>query len=248
VLADAVSPAGRELVALPADAGQVTALAFDHRGDALAVATSEGGIAVFDVDAGFNGTPRHVGAAITSLALTDSGELWVADRDGVRSYGADDGRERRVLTDARVRGAVVIAADPSDRRLAVGTTNGVVFVDLDDLSVGGPVLANRASVRAVSFAPDGSLFAAALGTNAVVLWDGRSLQQLRAPLSLRRANALSFSPDGAVLAALGRGGDALIVATGLEQWRRSACDLAGRALTRAEWEHFVPGAGYDPAC
>jgi hypothetical protein len=248
VLADAVSPAGRELVALPADAGRVAALAFNDSGDTLAIATSEGGVAAFDVDAGFRAAPVHVGTAITSLALTGSGELWIADRDGVRSYGAADGRARRALTDTRVRGGVVIAADPSEHRLAVGTANGVLSVDLDDLSVSGPVPGDRGAVRAVAYSPDGSMFAAALATNAVALWDGGTLQPLRAPLALPRANALSFSPDGGALAALGRGGDAFIVATGLDEWRRSACDIAGRRLTRAEWERFLPGTGYDAAC
>jgi hypothetical protein len=124
----------------------------------------------------------------------------------------------------------------------------VLLVDLDDLSVSGPVLADGGAVRAAAYSPDGSMFAAAVATNAVTLWDGGTLQQFRAPLSLPRATALSFSPDGGALAALGRGGDALIVATGLDEWRRTACDVAGRALTRAEWERFVPGMRYDPAC
>ena len=48
VLADEVSTAERGLVALPAEAGTVTALAFDNSGETLAIATSEGGVAVFD--------------------------------------------------------------------------------------------------------------------------------------------------------------------------------------------------------
>jgi WD40 repeat protein len=248
VLADAVSPAGREVVALPADAGRVTALTFDDRGDRLAIATSEGGVAVFDVDAGFRAVPVHVGAQISSLALTGTDELWVADRDGVRSYGSADGRERRAVTDARLRGGVVIVADPSERRLAVGTANGVLFVDLDDLSVSSPILGDQEPVSSVAYSPDGSMFAAALAKGAVALWDGGTLEQLRAPLSLARANALAFSPDGSALAALGRGGDAVIIATALEEWRRSACDIAGRRLTRAEWKRFLPGMSYDPAC
>jgi hypothetical protein len=29
---------------------------------------------------------------------------------------------------------------------------------------------------------------------------------------------------------------------------RQACLVAGRALTRAEWEEFLPGPAYVPAC
>jgi hypothetical protein len=29
---------------------------------------------------------------------------------------------------------------------------------------------------------------------------------------------------------------------------RHACEVAGRRLTRAEWDEFLPGRAYDPAC
>ena len=29
---------------------------------------------------------------------------------------------------------------------------------------------------------------------------------------------------------------------------RQACQVAGRRLTRAEWQEFLPGRDYDPAC
>jgi WD40 repeat protein len=111
----------------------------------------------------------------------------------------------RVLTDARARGGVAIAADPSDRRMAVATTDGVLFVNLDDLTVSGPVLGEHGSARAVAYSPDGSMVAAALDDGNVALWDGRSLQPLGAPLPLTRANSLAFSPDGGSLAVLGLG-------------------------------------------
>jgi WD40 repeat protein len=31
-------------------------------------------------------------------------------------------------------------------------------------------------------------------------------------------------------------------------WARHACAVAGRPLTRAEWEEALPGRQYDPAC
>ena len=29
---------------------------------------------------------------------------------------------------------------------------------------------------------------------------------------------------------------------------RQACQIAGRTLTRAEWDEFLPGHDYEPAC
>ena len=31
-------------------------------------------------------------------------------------------------------------------------------------------------------------------------------------------------------------------------WARRACALANRTLTREEWEKFLPGRAYEPAC
>jgi hypothetical protein len=33
-----------------------------------------------------------------------------------------------------------------------------------------------------------------------------------------------------------------------EAWKRQACAVAGRTLTRDEWEQFLPDRGYAPAC
>jgi hypothetical protein len=31
-------------------------------------------------------------------------------------------------------------------------------------------------------------------------------------------------------------------------WKQRACSVAGRTLTEEEWERFLPGRPYDPAC
>jgi WD40 repeat protein len=130
----------------------------------------------------------------------------------------------------------------------VATAEGVLFVDLDDLRVSGPYLGDHGPVRAVAYSPDGSMFAAALGDGSVALWDGRSVQPLGAPVPLAWASALAFSPDSGSLAALGLDGNAAVIATDPEVWQRSACEIASRQLTRAEWETFLPGMRYKPAC
>jgi len=33
-----------------------------------------------------------------------------------------------------------------------------------------------------------------------------------------------------------------------ESWARRACTLANRTLTRKEWQEFLPGRPYEPAC
>jgi hypothetical protein len=31
-------------------------------------------------------------------------------------------------------------------------------------------------------------------------------------------------------------------------WARRACEIANRALTPEEWDEFLPGRPYEPAC
>ena len=33
-----------------------------------------------------------------------------------------------------------------------------------------------------------------------------------------------------------------------ESWKRRACEIANRTLTQEEWEEFLPGRPYEPAC
>jgi len=33
-----------------------------------------------------------------------------------------------------------------------------------------------------------------------------------------------------------------------ESWKQRACAIAGRTLTKVEWEQFLPGRPYEPAC
>ena len=57
----------------------------------------------------------------------------------------------------------------------------------------------------------------------------------------------AFSADGSqIVVAHDRGGYVWDVRR--ESWNRHACDVAGRRLTRSEWEDALPGRDYAPAC
>jgi hypothetical protein len=58
----------------------------------------------------------------------------------------------------------------------------------------------------------------------------------------------SFTADGAHLLAAYETGDAYLWDIRTESLVRQACRVAGRRLTRAEWNEFLPGRPYDPAC
>ena len=57
-----------------------------------------------------------------------------------------------------------------------------------------------------------------------------------------------FTPGGTHLIAAQANGRAYRWDIRPASLARHACDVAGRRLTRAEWEEFLPGRDYDPAC
>ena len=58
----------------------------------------------------------------------------------------------------------------------------------------------------------------------------------------------SFTFDGTGLIAAYATGDAYRWDIRPESLARHACEVAGRRLTRDEWQEFLPGRDYAPAC
>ena len=58
---------------------------------------------------------------------------------------------------------------------------------------------------------------------------------------------LRISPDGMQLFA-SAGHDIVSVDLDPNAWVTTACDVAGRSLTDAEWEHYLPDEPYQEEC
>ena len=57
-----------------------------------------------------------------------------------------------------------------------------------------------------------------------------------------------FTPDGAYLFAITDAGRAYRWDIRPSSWARHACKIAGRRLTRTEWNDVLPERDYAPAC
>jgi hypothetical protein len=57
-----------------------------------------------------------------------------------------------------------------------------------------------------------------------------------------------FAPDGRRIFVAHRGGVGFIWNVTLDAWKEHACTVAGRDLTRAEWERNLPERSYERVC
>ena len=101
----------------------------------------------------------------------------------------------------------------------------------------------------MEFSPDGRILAVAGWENVASLWDVRSGTQIgpRLTAGSRRAN-LDLSRDGRRMLTTYGNGQGVVWDVDAESWARRACSLANRTLTRKEWDEFLPGRAYAPAC
>jgi DNA-binding SARP family transcriptional activator/WD40 repeat protein len=105
-------------------------------------------------------------------------------------------------------------------------------------------------VESQSISPDGRTLATGGPDGTVRLWDLQTQQALGAALPglPNRSVAPQFAPGGAYLFAIYNAGRAYRWDVRPSSWARHACAVAGRRLTRAEWEDALPERDYDPAC
>src|SRR5262249_32707194 len=131
---------------------------------------------------------------LTCLAVSPDGRLLAAgcDHGTVRVWDAADGRDVHSFEGGKGR-VERITFSPAGRLLATPGIDG--RVQLRDVQTGRPVRAVRG--RKAIFSPDGRHIATA--GDDLRVWNASTGQQLRR--FPRRAFAVAYSPDGALLAA-----------------------------------------------
>jgi WD40 repeat protein len=225
-------------------------------GSLLATASRDGVVRLWSLPDGRpHGVPLRLRFGNADAQLSPDGR-WLSvvplRRDGVqdRLEVWDVRRHRRVSTYRPAGGVSHGRFSPDGRFLAVTDLNG--GVGILSTATWRPVKALPAADADgwVAFTRDGGTLAVGSDDGTVRLWDVRSGQELGAPLPgvAHTAAVPMFTPgDTHVIAAL---------ATGRAyRWDirpaslvRQACKIAGRRLTRAEWDEFLPGTPYSPAC
>jgi WD40 repeat protein/DNA-binding SARP family transcriptional activator len=146
--------------------------------------------------------------------------------------------------------ASAVAFTPDGRTLATGGQEGtVVLWDMrTGRQLGAPLVGHASGVANSAFSPDGRLLATVNGE--AILWDLASHTQIGAALPIRSEgpHAVAFLPGGSQLAVAAPSGSVLVWDVNPTSWRARACAVAGRTLTRAEWDEFLPGRPYQDVC
>jgi WD40 repeat protein len=115
---------------------------------------------------------------------------------------------------------------------------------------GRPLVGHAGYILTADFSPDGTLVATSSSDGTIRLWDTGSGRPIGAPLAGIPNVQVGgvFTRGGTHLATVYDNGQGYSWDVRPSSWARHACAVAGRPLTRAEWNDALPGHSYEPAC
>jgi WD40 repeat protein len=254
------------LLRLPRSASseEIVALALAPDGRTLAAATARprgrAHLVVWSLKTG-RAPSRELDGTLGELAFSRDGtRLAVVLDDPPGRFGGfatvldprTFGERYRVNVDDGYGRAGGVAFSPDDRLLVTGA--GAGDVRFFDARTGEPrgraLLPGAGWLSSVDFSGDGETVVASGADGSARLIDVASRAVLGPPLrtQVSRPTTAVFAADSPRVFAVDGAGRAARWDVGLPLLENRACRVAGRGLTRAEWERFFTGRAYDPAC
>lgn len=183
---------------------------------------------------------RPDGAVMLTASIAGGALAWDLTRSPPVPRRLSDEESLRTLGVAFSPDGKLVAADSADGRVALW--------DGRTLEPVGPPTVGSGVMGPLRFTSDGAVLATTSDDRTVRLYDVTTRQQIGVPFPKRSVyGQASLSADGRTLVISGSGG-MVIWDTDPRSWARQACAAAGRNLTRAEWERFLPDTGYRRTC
>ncbi|WP_456954890.1 nSTAND1 domain-containing NTPase [Geodermatophilus sp. SYSU D00867] len=146
-----------------------------------------------------------------------------------------------------------VAWSPDGRLLAVVGDAGLLHVvDVGTGRAREPVAVSPSSLLQAEWLPDGRTVATAATDGTVALFDVERGLPRTGPVRAAATGTATHThllpgPDDELVAFSGEV-PGRRYPLDPDEWLRAACDLAGRDLTRAEWERFLPAREWRPTC
>jgi DNA-binding SARP family transcriptional activator/class 3 adenylate cyclase/WD40 repeat protein len=233
----------------------LTSVTFDATRGRIAVGFGDGVVEQRDLVSGNEvGRTIRVDGVAESLAYVRGGRvLAVSAGDQVEFFDADRGDS--AMPPVSVPGGSV-AASPDGSVLATATRNGEVTLrdPATGKQIGRSLVAGNARNNWISISDDNALLLATTWDGTAWLFDVATHTQISDAMNVNISPTIAthfggvIRPDGQQMALAT---DDAVQLWDLDPaaWREAACRLAGRNLTRAEWERYLPdGEPYHVTC
>jgi WD40 repeat protein/tRNA A-37 threonylcarbamoyl transferase component Bud32 len=230
----------------------ILAVGFSPDGRTLATASSDLGLMLWDAATGEDlDDPLLGGSDASDLSFSADGALIASahDQGGAEVWEAATGTSIATFDGAGDAGSSV-ALSPDGHFLAVGGFGRDVRLwDVRTRKLVHELAHGGNGAFTLEFTPDGRTLAISGFEPAASLWDVASGTQIGPQLTAGdRRTMIDLSSDGRQLLEIHANGQGAVWDIDPESWKRRACVLANRTLTREEWDEFLPGRSYEPAC
>ena len=234
----------------------VLAVGFSADGKTIATASSNLGVQFWDVATGdkFGGLGAVASASDVAFSLTAPVDSFATVRSqrrrGDLGYGRRRSRSPREVDARDDLDYVPSRFSPDGHMLAAGGFGRIVRLwDVRTRKLVRELDQGGDGAFTLEFGPDGRTLAISGYEPAASLWDVASGTQIGPQLTAGdRRTMIDLSSDGRQMLEVHGNGQGAVWDVDPESWKRRACDLANRTLTREEWEEYLPGRPYEPAC